>query len=268
MTMTDTRDTRDIAGGAPDCPVDVGGAAEAQRIARQLWRAAGRPDGYGATLGRLVRRADGTARSERWGRKQVEAARAEDAGGAGVVVPLTPTGTVGGTPPTVLAAQPAVPVPGRNGTHVPAARRNGAGQAARGRPPAEAEPARAPVPHVVLTGVAVALVTAVCAVVSYSHIRHLADVAGMGHAAVLPLALDGMVVACAGSLLVDRRRGQRGSRAARAGLVIGLVASIMANAVAVDPTLAPLRFVRFVLAVYPPLALGLSLHVFDRVFRR
>jgi hypothetical protein len=265
MTMTDdARDIRDIAGDAPGYRTDDD--AEACRLARELWRAEGRPSAYGAELGRRVRRSDGTERSPRWGSNQVQAARAEDAAGAdpgATVVPI-------GTPVLRDGRADSSRETGTSPAPLTTARRNTAGQAARRRPPAPAQPdpARAPLPLVVLVSAGVGMVTAVCALVSYSHLRHLSVMAGMTHAAVLPFAIDGYVLVCAGALLVDRHRGiTPGSRAARFGLLIAGVASLMGNAVAVDPTLAPMRLVRFVLAVYPPLAMALALHVGDRVFR-
>jgi hypothetical protein len=119
---------------------------------------------------------------------------------------------------------------------------------------------------VAATGLAVAVVVAVTAVVSYTHIRHLAVAAGMGSlAGWLPLALDGLVVACSCSLIVDRRHGKPVSPLAAAGLVIGLAASLAANVLAVDPELVSIRAVRVVLAGYTPLALAVSGHLLLRM---
>lgn len=119
---------------------------------------------------------------------------------------------------------------------------------------------------VAATGVAVAVVVVVAAVVSYSHIRHLAVAAGMGSlAGWLPLALDGLVVACSCSLIVDRQHGKRTSPLAAGGLVIGLAASLAANVLAVDPTLASERAVAVVLAGYSPIALAVSGHLLLRM---
>lgn len=136
------------------------------------------------------------------------------------------------------------------------------------RKPAVARGKVAPTPPLLVaaTVVAVAVVVAVTAVVSYTHIRHLAVAAGMGTlAGWLPLALDGLVVACSCSLIVDRRNGKPVSPLAAAGLVIGLAASLAANVLAVDPELVSIRAVRVVLAGYTPLALAVSGHLLLRM---
>jgi hypothetical protein len=113
-----------------------------------------------------------------------------------------------------------------------------------------------------VTYVSVGTVLAVAAVTSYVHIRHLSERAGMGVlAGWLPLALDGMVIACTGFLMSEGKRRTVDIWIARAGLVIGLATSLTANAVAVDPELVPIRTVRLVLAVYPPIAVLVSGHL-------
>jgi hypothetical protein len=110
--------------------------------------------------------------------------------------------------------------------------------------------------------VSVATVLAVAAVTSYVHIRHLAVRADQGTlAGWLPLALDGMVIACTCFLLDGRKRRTVDVVCARAGLVLGLAASVAANALAVDPGLAPMRAVRLALAIYPPLAVLVTGHL-------
>ena len=117
-----------------------------------------------------------------------------------------------------------------------------------------------------VTAGSVALVTVVCAVVSYSHARHLAELAGQGGLAPwLPLAVDGLVAASTCSLLVDRRQGQPGHPLAWAGAALGLAGSFAANVVAVDPTLVDLRHVRWVLAGYVPAALAIAGHLLVRM---
>lgn len=138
---------------------------------------------------------------------------------------------------------------------------------ARRRPAtARRRSATAPTLLVAATGVAVAVVVAVAAVVSYSHIRHLAVAAGMGSlAGWLPLALDGLVVACSCSMIVDRQHERRSSPLAVGGLAIGLAASLAANVLAVDPSLASERAVAVVLAGYTPIALAVSGHLLLRM---
>ena len=105
-----------------------------------------------------------------------------------------------------------------------------------------------------------------CAVVSYSHARHLAELAGQGGLAPwLPLAVDGLVAAATCSLLVDRRQGHTGHPLAWAGAALGLAGSFAANVVAVDPTFVDLRHVRWVLAGYVPAALAIAGHLLIRM---
>jgi len=162
----------------------------------------------------------------RWGRKQITLARRE------------------GTTPRPKAARPAAPKAAR-----PA------------RPRATTPPALVAV--AVLAAATVALVTAV---VSYAHVRHLAAVAGAGDLAyVLPLGLDGLVVLCSCTLLVDRRRRAPRHGPAVVGLVLGVLASLAANVFAVYPELAALPAVRGVLAGYTPVALLLAGHLLLRL---
>jgi Protein of unknown function (DUF2637) len=198
--------------------------ADAALLARADWHASG-----GTLTGRQL--AERYGRSARWGQKQRAAAEreaAERAAAGTVAVPRT------------------VPRPERKRT-----------PAARTAAPAGASPlVRA------VTFVAVGTVLVVAAVVSYVHIRHLAQTAGMGSlAGWLPFALDGMVLACTGFLLDGPHPRKVDVVIARAGLFIGLVSSIAANALAVDPELASPRAVRLALAVYPPLAVAVTGHL-------
>jgi Protein of unknown function (DUF2637) len=131
------------------------------------------------------------------------------------------------------------------------------------------QPARrgkTPPPLVTGTIVAVAVVAAVAAVVSYSHIRDLAVSAGAGwRADILPLSLDGLVAACTFALVVDRKRGSKfGHPLAWAGIAVGLVGSVAANVLAVVPGLADPQVVAAVLAWFPPVALAVSAHLLVR----
>jgi hypothetical protein len=234
--------------------------AEAQAQARDAWRRSG-----GRLTGAELARRYG--RSERWGRMQIAAARA-DAGAAesgtdGTQAQPTAGPTRNGTshtalplPPAAAAAGPARPLAKR--TPSPATpRRNG-------KRPAEAPVV--PLPLLAVTAAAVVVVTVVCAVVSYSHIRHLARTAGMGSlAGWLPLGVDGLVVAASCSLIVDRQLGRPGHALAWAGVALGLAGSLTANVMAVDPTLVSLRAVRWALAGYGPAALAVSGHLLFRM---
>jgi len=126
--------------------------------------------------------------------------------------------------------------------------------------------ASTPVPLLVLTVAAVGTVAVVCAVVSWIHIRDLAVTAGMGSlSGWLPLGIDGLAVACTCSLIADRRQEKAGHPLAVAGLALGIGGSLVANVLAVDPELVPIRYVRWGLAGYPPLALAVSAHMLFRM---
>jgi hypothetical protein len=126
--------------------------------------------------------------------------------------------------------------------------------------------AQAPLALLVVTAAAVVVVTLVCAVVSYTHIRDLAEQAGMGSlSGWLPLGIDGLVVAASCSLIVDRHLDRPGHPLAWAGVALGLAGSLAANVLAVDLDLVPLRAVRWVLAGYGPAALAVSGHLLFRM---
>lgn len=119
---------------------------------------------------------------------------------------------------------------------------------------------------VVVATAAVAMVTVVTAVVSYVHIRDLAQTAGEDRlAGLLPLGIDGLVVACTASIILDRRRGARGHVLAWAGVALGLVGSVAANVLAVVPGLVNETVVAAVLAGYPPVALAIAAHLLFRM---
>lgn len=212
--------------------VSTNGHGSTEDRARQVWR----PDMGGAELARKL------GVPERTGRYHANKLRAEHETG-GKPPPTT-------APATKPAAAPATKKP-----------------AARSRPATSKGSHRgASSVLVAVAGVAVAVVTAVAAVVSYFHIRDLAVAAGMGGlAGWLPLALDGLVVACSCSVIVDRENGKRVSLVAAVGLTIGLAATLAANVVAVDPTLASERAVAIVLAGYTPIALAVSGHLLLRM---
>jgi hypothetical protein len=239
---------------------------DAPADAREAWRRSGGRL-TGAELGRRY------GRSERWGRQQIAAAReladteqrlnGNGRHGAGnAPVPSDGAAAPGGTVPST----PALPA-GSNGTR-PAGRAGSGNPAAHGRQDPDV-PLPVPVPLLVITTAAVVVVTAVCAVVSYSHIRDLARVAGMGGlAGWLPLGVDGLVVAASCSLIVDRQLGRPGHALAWTGVALGLAGSLAANVLAVDPTLVSLRAVRWVLAGYGPAALAVSGHLLLRMVSR
>lgn len=105
-----------------------------------------------------------------------------------------------------------------------------------------------------LTALAVVVVAAVAAAASYSHMRRLAVDAGEHEiASLLPLSVDGLVVAASMSMLVQRRAGRPAGRLAWCALLLGVGASLAANVAAADPTL-----VGRLVAAWPPLALLLA----------
>jgi hypothetical protein len=231
--------------------------AHAQAHARDAWRRSG-----GRLTGAELARRYG--RSERWGRQQIAAARTEQTG--------TPAarGNSRGIDPLPHRAAPETTGNGSTApTLPPAAVTAGPAQGiGTGNRPAhkERQPVGVPLPLLAVTIAAVVVVTVVCAVVSYSHIRALAQVAGMGSlASWLPLGIDGLVVAASCSLIVDRQLGRPGHALAWSGVALGLAGSLTANVLAVDPTLVSLRAVRWALAGYSPAALAVSGHLLMRM---
>jgi len=74
--------------------------------------------------------------------------------------------------------------------------------------------------------------------VSFAHMWEVAHRAGEGwRSNLLPLSVDGLVVAASMSLLTSRRAGQPGGRLAWVALMGGVAASLAANVAAADPNL-------------------------------
>jgi hypothetical protein len=118
------------------------------------------------------------------------------------------------------------------------------------------------------TSAAVIAVAVVAAIVSYEHMRTLADRAGEGwRAFLLPISVDGLTVAASMTMLVRRQAGQDPGWLARFSLALGLGASLAANVVAADPTLVDPEVVRWVVAAWPPVALGLGYELLMRQMR-
>jgi len=106
----------------------------------------------------------------------------------------------------------------------------------------------------VVTVAAVLLVAAVAAVVSYAHMQEVAVRAGEGWRAwLLPLSVDGLVVAASMGLLTRRRTGLPGGRLAWAALLGGVGASLAANIAAAEPTVTAR-----VVAAWPALAFAVA----------
>ncbi len=112
--------------------------------------------------------------------------------------------------------------------------------------------------RVVTTG-AVVLVALVAVVVSYEHMRALAGLAGEGWRAwLLPVSVDGLVVAGSMTMLVRRRAGERAGALAWAALLLGLGVSMAGNVAAADPSVIDPELLSRLVAGWPPLALALS----------
>jgi len=97
-------------------------------------------------------------------------------------------------------------------------------------------------------------VAAVAAVVSYAHMQEVAERAGEDWRAwLLPLSVDGLVVAASMALLTRRRAGLPGGRLAWCALLGGVGASLAANIAAAEAT-ATAR----VVAAWPALAFAVA----------
>lgn len=199
-------------------------ASALQRQAREAYRQA-LTEGTtmtGKTLGERF------GRSERWGRDRIAEVRSEPAA----------TSCRQQVPPAV--AVPVLP----QSIH-----------AALNAPPGQQTAAAAVTPVVRrITTLAVVMVAGVAAAASYEHMRHLAASAGEGwRAFLLPLAVDGLMVAASMAMLVRKRRGVRAGALVWCALLAGIGASLAANIAAAAPTVTG-RLV----AAWPPVALLLA----------
>lgn len=88
------------------------------------------------------------------------------------------------------------------------------------------------------TVVSVALLAAIAAVVSFGHMRELALRHGEPRwsAALIPLSVDGMVVAASMSVLLASRTDRRGEWLPWTLLIVGSLASIAANVAVANPS--------------------------------
>jgi hypothetical protein len=88
------------------------------------------------------------------------------------------------------------------------------------------------------TTASVLLLAAIAAVVSYRHMHALALAVGESPwtAALIPLSVDGMIVASSMTLLLDSRCGHRGGILPWALLMTGSAASLAANVAVAEPT--------------------------------
>lgn len=111
----------------------------------------------------------------------------------------------------------------------------------------------------------VALVAITAAVISFSHVRTVAIRAGETELTswLLPISIDGAVVAAVSVLLADSRAGRQPAMLTWLLLALGLSASLAANVASAEPT-ATARAV----AAWPPLALALGIEVLAGLARR
>lgn len=112
-----------------------------------------------------------------------------------------------------------------------------------------------------LTGLAVVVVAAVAAAISYSHLQALALSAGEGawQAAILPLSVDGMMLCASLTAITRRRAGQNVGALPWCALLLGVAASVAANIASAEPTVEGR-----LIAAWPPVALLLSLELLLR----
>ncbi|AVT39142.1 DUF2637 domain-containing protein [Plantactinospora sp. BB1] len=105
------------------------------------------------------------------------------------------------------------------------------------------------------------LVAAVAGFASYSHIYDVATGAGEHEAvaAVLPLAIDGLILVATLAMLADKRDGRKPRFSARVALVFGVVATVAANVASAAPTMNA-RLV----AVVPAVSFLLAVEVLSR----
>ena len=118
------------------------------------------------------------------------------------------------------------------------------------------------------TGIAtlgVLVVAMTAAVVSFSHVRVVALRAGESELTswLLPISIDGAVVAAVSVLLADSRAGRRPGLLTWLLLALGLSASLAANVASAEQTL-----VARAVAAWPPLALALGIEVLAGLARR
>jgi hypothetical protein len=102
------------------------------------------------------------------------------------------------------------------------------------------------------------------AVVSYGHMHDLvlSHGEGMWASALIPLSVDGMIVASSMSLLLDSRLGRRGGMLPWVLLITGALASLAANVAVSEPTV-----IGRLIAAWPSFALTASYELLMRQVR-
>ena len=118
--------------------------------------------------------------------------------------------------------------------------------------------------------VSVVVVAVVAAAVSYEHMRSLADATGEGWLSyLLPLSVDGLMVAASMVMLVRRRQGRPVGFLAWAALIGGVVASLAANigASLLPDNVTPEPWIKAAVAAWPPIALLLAYELLMQLVR-
>jgi hypothetical protein len=115
----------------------------------------------------------------------------------------------------------------------------------------------------VVTGVSAAVVLGVCVVVSYVHGHDVAFRATANEYLSwgIPAGVDGLGLAGSARLVSDRRAGRRPLGSAYVAAGFGVLASLGANIVAVNPELVSDLTVKLAVAVYPPVGALLVGHL-------
>jgi hypothetical protein len=200
---------------------DLTGLSPADINARAEADARADPSLSGPELGRRY------GRGERWGRRRAEAGRADTTARPG----RAPADTTTRTAPVRRAP----------------------------RPRTTGQTTRTPAPDLLdrwgrpLVGWAV---TSIALVISYSHMRHLAELAGASWPTLVPFTVDGLMAA---AVLCLRRHPRYWP--ARLGLAVGIVGALTLNGLAERPELVALADVRLAMAVLVPVTAAFGVHL-------
>jgi hypothetical protein len=111
---------------------------------------------------------------------------------------------------------------------------------------------------VVTAACGVSVVALTAAVISFSHMRQLALEAGESELAswLLPVSIDGAIVAAVSVILADSRAGRRPAGLTWLLLALGLAGSLAANIASAESTVTARA-----VAAWPPVALALGIEV-------
>ena len=114
-------------------------------------------------------------------------------------------------------------------------------------------------------GLGVAAVASTAAVISFQHVRTLTSRAGESDLTswLLPVSIDGAIVAAVAVLLADSRAGRRPTALTWLLLSLGLAGSLAANIASAEPAPAARA-----VAAWPPIALALGIEVLSSLIRR